>query len=149
MRLVLTFSLGSTFGLGLYLAGMTEPGKVLAFLDIAGLWDPSLAFVMGGAISVGLVAFRLASKRETSLLGYPVSRRSTQKVDRALLAGATIFGVGWGLSGVCPGPAIFNLGLFDPRALLFFLAMISGMALERVLPLLLTLSNVPTVEQDG
>jgi uncharacterized protein len=149
MRLVIIFSLGSTFGLGVYLAGMTEPGKVLAFLDIAGLWDPSLAFVMGGAIAVGLAAFRLASKREKSLLGYPVSRPSTLEVDRSLLAGAMIFGVGWGLSGVCPGPAIFNLGLFDSRALLFFLAMISGMALERALPLLLTLSNVPTVEQDG
>jgi hypothetical protein len=88
MRLVLTFSLGSTFGLGLYLAGMTEPGKVLAFLDITGLWDLSLAFVMRGAISVRLVPFRLASEREESLLGYPVDRPSTLEVDRSLLTGA-------------------------------------------------------------
>lgn len=149
MRLSISFALGVTFGSGLYLSGMASPQKVLGFLDVAGLWDPSLAFVMGGAILVALPAFRLAAKRRTSLLGCEISPLSSRKIDAALIAGSSIFGIGWGLSGVCPGPAVLNLGSLDAKALLFFAAMITGLALERLLPLLLPAATLLKFEQDS
>ncbi|QGM97425.1 DUF6691 family protein [Methylocystis parvus] len=148
-RLAITFALGLIFGCGLYLSGMTDPQKVLGFLDVAGLWDPSLAFVMGGAILVALPAFRLAAKRRTSLLGYAISPPPSRKIDAALIVGSSVFGIGWGLSGVCPGPAVFNLGLLDGEATVFFAALIAGLALERLLPLFLLAASPAEVEQDG
>ena len=149
MRLAITFALGLVFSCGLYLSGMTDPQKVLGFLDVTGLWDPSLAFVMGGAILVALPAFRLAVKRQTSILGCAMSHPSTRKIDPALIVGSSIFGVGWGLSGVCPGPSVFNLGFFDAKALAFFAAMIVGLALERVLPFFASATSLAAIEQDG
>lgn len=132
MRLLLSFAIGLIFGLGLVVSGMTQPGKVQGFLDVTGLWDPSLAFVMGGAVAVGLIAFQWAARRKKSLLGSPMPPPVASGVDAPLLLGAAIFGVGWGLSGVCPGPAVVNLAFFDSRATIFFVAMLAGMAIERL-----------------
>ena len=98
------------FGLGLLLSGMTDPGKVQAFLDLAGHWDPSLAFVMGGGVLVGVLGFGIAKRKNKSLSGQVFHWPELRHVDRALVLGSLIFGIGWGLSGVCPGPAIAALG---------------------------------------
>jgi uncharacterized membrane protein YedE/YeeE len=110
---------------------MIYPSKVLGFLDLAGAWDPSLAFVMGGAIAVAFVAFRIAVRRGASLSGGPLHLPTAKALDSRLIGGSAIFGVGWGLVGFCPGPAIANLGFFDWRGALFVLCMILGMALYR------------------
>jgi len=123
MRPLFTFSVGLAFGLGLCLSGMTLPSKVLGFLDVAGAWDPSLAFVMGGAVAVGLVLFRLARSR----LAPPPAR-----IDRGLVGGSALFGIGWGLVGFCPGPALAALGVGEPKALAFVAAMIAGTLAHRV-----------------
>ncbi|QGM47425.1 YeeE/YedE family protein [Methylocystis heyeri] len=133
--LIPSFALGLLFGFGLCLSGMTQPPKVQGFLDIAGLWDPSLAFVMGGAVGIGMLAFFLSRRLERSLLGEPFSFSGDNGVDAQLLIGSAIFGVGWGLSGVCPGPAIVNLGLFDAKAAIFAAAMAAGMGLEKLFAL--------------
>jgi len=127
------FLLGLLFGLGLLLAGMTDPAKVLAFLDLAGAWDPSLALVMGGGIAVGLVAFALAKRRKRTLLGGPMLLPTATAIDRRLLGGSALFGIGWGLAGFCPGPAVVSLGLGDTRVLVFVIAMLAGMAIFEVL----------------
>ena len=118
------------FGLGLILSGMGNPAKVQNFLDFFGAWDPSLAFVMGGAILVGLVAFTWARKRKTSLLGDPMQLPSSTAVDKRLLTGAALFGIGWGLAGFCPGPAVMNLGTLRGEVWLFVAAMLAGMQLQ-------------------
>ena len=123
------FAVGLLFGIGLILSGMTDPGKVIGFLDLAGAWDPSLALVMGGAILVGVFAFALAKKRTTTLLGGAMQLPSSNDIDKRLLAGSLLFGVGWGLAGFCPGPAIVSLGSGQPKAAVFVLAMLVGMAL--------------------
>ena len=128
MKNLITFAIGLIFGTGLVVSGMYQPEKILGFLDIAGRWDPSLLFVMAGAVSVGVVGFWMADRRALSWLGDPVSRAASDRIDRHLLAGATIFGVGWGLAGVCPGPAIVNLGFASGPAAIFVVAMIVGMA---------------------
>jgi uncharacterized protein len=131
MRSFILFAVGLVFGMGLYLSGMTQPGKVQGFLDILGRWDPSLAFVMAGAIIVGFAAFSLVKRRSQTFLGEEFQLPPMGKVDRPLVVGSFIFGVGWGLSGVCPGPAIFNVGLFDLPSAIFVVCMAVGMALER------------------
>lgn len=124
---------GLVFGLGLVVAGMADPGKVKGFLDLAGAWDPSLAFVMGGAIAVGAVAFGIARKRTASFLGAAMHLPTARDIDRRLMAGSALFGIGWGLAGFCPGPAIVALGTGEPRAVVFVLAMVAGMAIYEVL----------------
>jgi len=140
---------GLFFGLGLCLSGMTEPRKVQGFLDIAGLWDPSLALVMGGAVGVGMIAFRLAAHHKRSLLGEPLQPPAAIEIDAPLLMGSVIFGIGWGLSGICPGPAVVNLSFFDPRAIAFFVAMLAGMALHRGFFSILRPHHLASIEQDG
>ncbi len=130
MQMLVTYLAGLIFGAGLCVSGMNRPEKVLGFLDIAGLWDPSLAFVMAGAIGVAFFAFRLAATRARAWLGDPMRLPTSTTVDRRLLAGSAIFGLGWGLAGVCPGPAIVDLGFLDPRAAVFVVAMLVGMAAE-------------------
>lgn len=120
---------GLVFGMGLIVSGMANPAKVLGFLDLAGAWDPSLALVMGGAIGVGLIGFRFAKARRHSLLGEPMQRPTVTQIDRRLVLGSLAFGVGWGLAGYCPGPALVALGSGQRPALLFVGAMIAGMAL--------------------
>lgn len=118
---------GLVFGLGLIVSGMANPAKVLGFLDITGQWDPSLAFVMAGAIAVGMVAFALAGRRSSSLLGAEMRLPSKRSIDRRLLAGSALFGVGWGIAGFCPGPALVSLGMGQIKGLVFVAAMLVGM----------------------
>jgi uncharacterized membrane protein YedE/YeeE len=129
MKLVSPFFAGLIFGLGLCLSGMTDPHKVLGFLDLAGAWDPSLALVMGGALVVAFVAFRIAGARRTSLTGAPLPAPAAAVIDVRLIGGSLLFGAGWGLAGLCPGPALVNLGFLDIRAVVFVLAMVAGMRL--------------------
>lgn len=123
------FVVGLIFGIGLILSGMTDPGKVIGFLDLFGAWDPSLALVMGGAILVGVFAFALAKKRTTTFLGDALHLPASRDIDKRLIAGSLLFGTGWGLAGFCPGPAIVSLGAGQPKAVVFVLAMLAGMLL--------------------
>ncbi|MGL5632875.1 MAG: DUF6691 family protein [Azovibrio sp.] len=122
---------GLLFGFGLIISGMANPEKVLSFLDLVGTWDPSLALVMAGAIAVGLVGFTLAKGRTSTFSGTPMQLPTATQIDRRLLIGGVMFGVGWGLAGICPGPALVGLGSGIPQAFLFVAAMLSGMALYR------------------
>lgn len=124
-----SFIVGLIFGIGLIFAGMTDPSKVIGFLDIAGNWDPSLAFVMGGAILVGFIAFRFANKRTANFIGGAMHLPSRNDIDRRLIIGSLLFGAGWGMAGFCPGPAITSLGTGNPKAVIFVVAMVAGMAL--------------------
>lgn len=132
MQRIFEFLIGLVFGLGLILSGMSDPSKVLGFLDLTGLWDPSLAFVMGGAILVGLVAFALARKRTTTFLGGALKLPTSNDIDKRLVIGSLTFGVGWGLAGYCPGPALVSLGSGQSKALIFVVAMLAGMAIYEI-----------------
>jgi hypothetical protein len=121
-----TFLIGLLFGAGLLLSGMTDPGKVRGFLDVAGTWDPSLAFVMVGAIGVHASALRLITKLRRPLAASSFSLPKSETIDRRLVAGAAIFGVGWGLSGICPGPAVVGLGIGWAAAVVFSLTAVAG-----------------------
>lgn len=128
------FVSGLVFGLGLILAGMTDPRKVKAFLDLAGAWDPSLALVMGGAIALGVFVFARAARRERSWAGELMEIPTGRVVDRRLIVGGILFGVGWGIGGFCPGPALVALGSGMPQAGVFVAAMLAGMVFhDRVL----------------
>jgi len=127
------FLIGLIFGWGLLISGMTDPGKVLGFLDVAGAWDPSLALVMGGAVLVSVVGFALAKKRARSFLGTAMHLPTARDIDRRLILGSLTFGAGWGLAGFCPGPALVALGAGSPKAALFVLAMIGGMLIFEIL----------------
>jgi uncharacterized protein len=120
---------GLVFGIGLIVSGMADPAKVLGFLDLAGRWDPSLALVMTGAIAVGAPAFALASQRGRTLAGAPLQLPPTRPIDARLVGGSALFGIGWGLAGFCPGPALVGIGLGEIKAVLFVVAMLGGMAL--------------------
>ena len=129
MHLVSFFLVGLVFGLGLILSGLIDPGKVLAFLDLAGAWDPSLLFTMGGAVLVSAAGFRLAKRRGRALFGAPIRFPASTGIDRRLVLGSAAFGVGWGLAGFCPGPALASLGAGVEEPLLFVMAMVAGMGL--------------------
>lgn len=118
---------GVLFGVGLGISGMSRPTKVLAFLDVAGAWDPSLAFVMMGAIGVHCLAVVIAKRRERTAFGGIFHWPSPATVDKPLLAGAAVFGVGWGLGGLCPGPALLGAASGSAASILFVVAMIAGM----------------------
>ena len=120
---------GMIFGVGLILSGMSDPSKVIGFLDITGNWDPSLAFVLGGAVSVGLLVFPFATKRQQSLLGEVMHLPTATQIDRRLVLGSITFGVGWGLAGYCPGPALASLAYGGLKPLIFVIAMLVGMGL--------------------
>ena len=133
MQRVFEFLIGLLFGLGLILSGMSNPAKVLGFLDLAGNWDPSLAFVMGGAILVGLVAFQIARKRTQTFLGGALKLPNRTDIDKRLVIGSLTFGVGWGLAGFCPGPALVSLGSGQPKAVIFVIAMVVGMGIYELI----------------
>ncbi|MPN15778.1 hypothetical protein SDC9_163114 [bioreactor metagenome] len=122
---------GLIFGLGLILSGMGNPAKVQNFLDFFGTWDPSLALVMVGAIVVGLFAFTWAKRRKTALLGEPMQLPTATKIDTRLILGSAMFGIGWGLAGFCPGPALMNLLLGHKEVIIFVVSMIVGMLLQQ------------------
>jgi uncharacterized protein len=128
---------GLVFGVGLIIAGMVNPAKVLGFLDLTGLWDPSLMLVMIGAISVGLLAFVWSKHRQQSLLGLKLSLPTSTRIDKRLVLGNLTFGAGWGLAGYCPGPALVSLGAWGSPAftstLVFVAAMLAGMGLFEIL----------------
>lgn len=123
---------GLIFGLGLIGSGMGNPAKVQNFLDVFGHWDPSLGFVMGGAIAIGLLAFAWAKRQKTALLGAAMQLPSNTSIDRPLLTGAALFGIGWGLAGFCPGPALMNLSTLQPQVALFVAAMVAGMLAQHL-----------------
>lgn len=123
---------GLFFGAGLLLSGMANPSKVIGFLDLAGAWDPSLALVMGGAILVGLVAFSFAKKQTVSVLGFDMKLPKSTIIDKRLIIGSIGFGIGWGLAGFCPGPALVAFGAGETKAIVFVAAMIAGIAAFQV-----------------
>lgn len=127
MQTLFAFFIGLLFGLGLLLSGMTDPGKIQGFLDLAGTWDPSLAFVMAGAIAVGVFAFALARRRTLSVLGGAMQLPTATAIDRRLVLGSLVFGVGWGLAGFCPGPGLVSMASGEVKGLVFVLALLVGM----------------------
>ena len=129
MTIFSALMVGLLFGIGLIASGMTDPSKVLGFLDLAGNWDPSLAFVMGGAIIIGSLVFPFATKRNKSVLGSPMRLPTATTIDRRLVLGGLTFGVGWGLAGYCPGPALASLTHGGAKPWVFVVAMLGGMAL--------------------
>ncbi len=135
MRKLMAFLAGLIFGIGLLTAGMANPTKVLAFLDLGGAWDPSLALVMAAAIGVAFLPFSWARTQRVSVLGAPMQLPGKRELDRRLIGGSLLFGIGWGIAGICPGPAVALLLTGRWQALLFTLAMLAGMlmfaALER------------------
>lgn len=133
MQIFMALVVGLIFGIGLIVSGMANPSKVIGFLDLAGRWDPSLGFVMGGAILVGLLAFRFAGGRERSLLGAAMRLPAASRIDRRLVLGGLVFGAGWGLAGYCPGPALASLVGGGPKPLIFAAAMIVGMVIFELL----------------
>jgi uncharacterized membrane protein YedE/YeeE len=129
MRTLFALLCGLLFGIGLTVADMTDPAKVQNFLDIAGAWDPSLIFVMAGATLVAVGGFWLAQKRQKPLFAAQFHLPPARRIDARLIGGSALFGVGWGLSGFCPGPVIAGLAWGNPRTFLFAAAMVAGMAL--------------------
>jgi len=135
VKQVLTaYAIGLIFGLGLTVSQMINPAKVLAFLDITGAWDPSLALVMASALAVTAIGYRLVWRRRRPLAGGSFQVPSTQAIDARLIGGSVLFGLGWGLAGLCPGPAIAALGTGRPDVAIFFAAMLTGMIGYRLLP---------------
>jgi len=128
LALISAFIAGLVFGLGLIVSAMVNPAKVLAFLDVAGAWDPSLALVMGGAIAVGLIGFAVAKRLRRSLLGLDMKLPALRHVDARLVIGSLLFGIGWGLGGICPGPGLVAVALGESKAFIFLIAMLVGMA---------------------
>ena len=118
---------GLVFGIGLLVSGMVDPANVLGFLDLAGRWNPSLLFVMAGAVAVAGIGLRIASARTQTLLATPMLLPKPGNIDRRLVAGSTLFGIGWGLAGFCPGPALVALGSGQRQAIAFVVAMLVGM----------------------
>lgn len=133
MHILFSLLAGVLFGLGLIVSGMSDPAKVLGFLDLAGPWDPSLALVMAGAVAVGSITFAAVRNWKVSLLGLPMQLPVARRIDRRLLVGSLLFGAGWGVAGFCPGPALVALGMLEPQALTFVVSMLGGMVLFEVL----------------
>lgn len=129
MHIITALGAGLLFGIGLIISGMTNPSKVIGFLDLAGRWDPSLAFVMAGAVAVAAIAFRFAARRSTALLGAPMRLPAARMIDRRLILGGLCFGAGWGLAGYCPGPALASLLSGSVKPVYFVAAMVAGMTL--------------------
>ncbi len=133
MLLITSFLSGFIFGIGLLISEMADPAKVIGFLDVTGKWDPSLAFVMLGAVCIGFFTFRYAKRFKRTILGCEIKLSSTQHIDTKLIIGSIIFGIGWGLAGFCPGPAIVALGAAKLKAVYFTVAMVIGMIIYDLL----------------
>ena len=133
MRILVSLIAGLIFGFGLVISGMANPAKVQNFLDIFGSWDPSLAFVMAGAIAVSMLGFVYAGKRNAPVLNSSFAWPTKKDLDKELLTGAGIFGIGWGMVGLCPGPAIVALGSSKTETLIFFAFMLAGLVLVKTI----------------
>jgi uncharacterized protein len=137
MSILIQFAIGLIFGLGLVISGMSNPAKVLNFLDLAGMrtgtWDPSLAFVMMGAVAIAFIGFRLVLRQPRPIFGEQFHLPTKSELDPRIVSGPAIFGVGWGLAGLCPGPAFVALGYGTSASILFVIAMFAGMAIARTL----------------
>jgi uncharacterized membrane protein YedE/YeeE len=133
MILMISLFSGLIFGLGLIISGMTNPAKVIGFLDVTGSWDPSLGFVMLGAISVAFLSSRIALQRKLSYTGLPILLPQNNKIDLRLILGSATFGIGWGLAGFCPGPGITSILTGHIEPILFVLAMVTGMLIYQVI----------------
>ncbi len=148
MAILLQFAVGLIFGFGLLLSGMSDPAKVLNFLDLGGIasggWDPSLAFVMAGAVAVTFVGFRFVLRRPQPLFAERFHLPARRELDVRIIAGPALFGIGWGLAGFCPGPALTALGFGSRAAFIFVAAMLGGMWLARFLGKLSSLSAIAT-----
>ena len=142
-RILLALSIGALFGAGLATSDMTNPAKVQNFLDVAGSWDPSLAFVMGGALVVSALGYQVARRRAAPWLGPRFELPTRTDLDLPLLLGSALFGVGWGLGGFCPGPALVSMGALAPEAVFFGLGMVGGMLLHRAFERLHSLAPPP------
>ncbi|MCK9383869.1 MAG: hypothetical protein M0Q15_04475 [Nevskia sp.] len=134
MKILIAFLAGSVFSVGLMLSRMIDPARVVGFLDVAGHWDPALVFVMGGAILAAAPLFAWARARGKDIFGRPITLPARSGIDRRLLGGATLFGLGWGLSGICPGPVLVLLGTGDRGAAVFAVTMLIGIGLSRLTP---------------
>jgi uncharacterized membrane protein YedE/YeeE len=132
MRLVLAALLGLVFGIGILISGMGNPAKVLNFFDVIGTWDPSLAFVMGGALAVTAIGYRFALARRRPVFDDAYRLPPTSQIDLPLVAGSALFGIGWGIAGFCPGAVMPALSLGYSEPLVFFVAMVSGIFLVRL-----------------
>lgn len=133
MRLIPAFLIGIVFGTGIALSGMANPAKVLNFFDIAGSWDPSLAFVMGGALAVTFIGYRLVLGRSSPALDVKFHLPNARQIDARLVGGAAVFGIGWGIAGVCPGGALPALGTGRTEIFIFVAALIAGILIARAL----------------
>lgn len=124
---------GLLLGLGLILSGMANPAKVVGFLDVAGPWDPSLGLVMGGGLVAGSIGFALLKKQPTTLLGEPLNLPTSRKIDLRLIMGSVLFGIGWGITGICPGPGLVLLGAGIPEGVIYIASLLVGMTLYSVI----------------
>lgn len=138
MRLLVTYIIGLVFGLGISISGMANPAKVLNFFDVAGTWNPSLAFVMGGALVVALIGYRLVLKRPAPVLAQEFQVPTGRTIDARLIGGSAIFGIGWGIAGFCPGAALPALGTGRIEVLIFVAAAATGILAARLTPTLFT-----------
>lgn len=127
MNHIVALFAGLVFGLGLVISGMSNPQKVIGFLDVTGTWDPTLMLVMIGAIGVGLIPFRMATQKDKTLFGEPMPSFNKTQIDSRLVIGSGLFGIGWGLAGICPGPGITLLGSGMFEGVIFVLSMLAGM----------------------
>ncbi len=132
MRLLILFAIGLIFGFGISLSGMINPAKVLNFFDIFGTWDPSLAFVMAGALAVTIPGYFLVQKRGSPLFGDSFHMPANRKIDKRLVIGSAMFGIGWGIAGFCPGAAVPALGLLNGQVILFLAALVTGIGCARI-----------------
>jgi uncharacterized protein len=146
MKNLSVFLIGCVFSLGLCISGLFAPSKVLAFLDLVGAWDPSLIFTMGGGLVVAGIVYFATRHRTASVLGDPMQIPSNTTIDFRLVGGSLLFGIGWGLAGVCPGPALVNLGFLSLPAAVFVAAMFAGMALYEFAGRAMTTQRTATVD---
>jgi len=153
MQALASFLCGLIFGSGLMISGMTQPAKVLGFLDVFGHWDPTLAFVMAGALAISSVGYALARRQIRPVIAAQHFWPKRTDIDRSLVVGSMLFGIGWGLAGLCPGPALENLASLSPRVFIFVMAMIAGMSVldlwQRRVPSTIAIENAALANSDG
>jgi len=153
MQALASFLCGLIFGSGLMISGMTQPAKVLGFLDVFGHWDPTLAFVMAGALAISSVGYALARRQIRPVIAAQHFWPKRTDIDRSLVVGSMLFGIGWGLAGLCPGPALENLASLSPRVFVFVMAMIAGMSVldlwQRRVPSTIAIENAALANSDG